>query len=551
MRARHVFTTVVLVSCAAFACSLALDPPLAKSVDAGGTDDAQVTRVPDAGDAGDAGESPADGGDAAVARQCTSDSECKVDNGCLEVQTCDVDAGRCVYNACPATTACTERTCDKLGGKCGEPKTLKYQLRSFTIPLDDAVFGSRACKILSRCAAYVHPFFVMSRPGSAGAPPGIYAYPLIDLLAADPVPIPLKATDFPDNPVNLVASDTQFLALSDSFRSDGANNLNVGWFAADQNPYGASLRGESAVVRLVDDGLPEKFVYPAFPEALPASDGSFLIVPSYSSNAAHAQARITLPLAKGNMVRFTLPAGSLTNGRHAVPEALLGDRLLYQFGANAVTTPLQVDRFAGSINAIIDPPTPTLPSGLRTAHAQGVFARAPGGLVMWLVPNVDLTNNGSNNVSLTQVREARLFWVTEAETDNPTLSTSVPLRSYLTDAGGLPARDGSAEIASPFVERATSALVSVDNDRSLVVLRGLDGGAEVNVYSRDAGMLPAYRSMLPTPLNAAPLNTPSNLAALTNNASAWISKGRVVVAIEDAALKKIIVSVLEPTCAPL
>ena len=194
-------------------------------------------------------------------------------------------------------------------------------------------------------------------------------------------------------------------------------------------------------------------------------------------------------------------------------------------------------------------PAPSLPSGLRTGHAQGVFASGPGGLVLWLVPNIEVPGN---NQALIKVREARLFWITESETADPVLSTSTSLRSYLTDGGGgLLARDGSAEIASPFVERATGALVSVDNDRSLVVLRGLDGGAEVNVYSRDAGMLSAYRSPLPTPLNAAPLNTQSTtLGALNNNASAWISKGRVVVAIEDAALKQITVSVLEPTCEP-
>ena len=112
----------------------------------------------------------------------------------------------------------------------------------------------------------------------------------------------------------------------------------------------------------------------------------------------------------------------------------------------------------------------------------------------------------------------------------------------------MPVRDASVEIPAPFVERATGALVSVDNDRSLVVLRGLDGGSEVDVYSRDAGILPAYRRPLGTGLNAAPLNAQSPLAALNSNVAAWVSKGRVVLAVEDAALKRITVSVLEPTC---
>jgi hypothetical protein len=348
-----------------------------------------------------------------------------------------------------------------------------------------------------------------------------------------------------------VASDTQFLAISDLIKSGGVNNLNIGWFAADQNPYGSALAGESAVVRLLNDNLTDTFAHPSFPEALPAGDGSFLIVPSYPTVSRHAQARITLPLAKGSDVIFAVPSG--TSGRYGVPEVLLKDRLLYQFGGNVVatTSPLQLDRFAGTTGAVVDAPAPPLPNGLRTAHAQGVFATGPGGLVIWLVPNADVP--GGSNTSLTQVREARLFWVAEGAAENPTLNNSTVLRSYIADGGGIVARDASldgAPAGSTYVERATGALASVDRDRSVVVLRGADGGAEVDVYSRDAGMLPAYHKNLDVPLNPAPLNAPSGVAVLNSNAHAWASKGRVVLAMEDLGKKQIVVSVLEPTCDP-
>lgn len=419
----------VMLTGAAVACVIDLDPP-ADPADAGLLADQQADATP--ADASDASDARRDTGGV----ECVQNSDCRSEPGpgvgCVET-TCDLKAGRCVYDFCPSGGVCKAKSCDVEAGVCGAESTVKFVASELTFATD-SLMKDLPCAVgsinLSRCFAASHPFlFVAHQFGTSFAS----AYPVVDLAVTTPQPIPIEGIDFP--PAIVIQSGSLVYFIGKVQMLTGTSGLlPIAWLEAPRDPRAVTMKATKVTAQY---NAPPTVVPAAF-----AAPGGAIVLTS-TTTAVLLQA----PLAEKELLLPIPPQLGMAQG---APVAQSRDRLVFVNQPANGNANGQLVRNAGTTaGSALTPQSITTVIG-RSVPGQSTYAYTPEGTVM------SLTSRWADGDASTPIDSVRVASLIGSNQVFATASTAgITLVSF---EGGI-----------PMATKATGPLAAVDTQRTVAL----------------------------------------------------------------------------------
>lgn len=422
------------IAAVAAACVIDLDPPIDPTED-GGLADQQVIDAASA-DATDAADAQRDTG----GLECVQNSDCRSEPGagagCVTT-TCDLKAGRCVYDYCPVPNAvpggteCKAQVCDFEAGACGQERPVTFVANELAFPTESPM-TNLPCAVgtgLSRCFAAAYPFLYVAHTLTT-SPNFAFAYAVADLGVTAPQPIPIEGIDFPPAIIVHSGSLVYFIGRVQMLTST-SGLLPIAWLEAPRDPRAITMRATKITAQY---GASPTVV----PNAFPVPGGGLLLTSTTSSvllAAPLADKGLVLPIApqvgtpqggavaqsRDRMVLVNQPANGNANGQLVKNAGTTG--------GNALP--------AVSITSVI----------LRSVPGQSVFAHTSEGTVVSLTAPW----NGDASTPIDTVRFTNLIGPNLAFATAGDAGTT--LATY---AGGI-----------PITTRATGPLAAVDPNRTI------------------------------------------------------------------------------------
>lgn len=354
----------------AAACVIDLDPPV--DPEDGGLADQQVIDAADA-DSADAADAQRDAGGV----ECVQNSDCRSEPGagagCVTT-TCDVKAGRCVYEYCPLANTvpggpeCKAQVCDFEAGTCGQERPVRFVANEIRFPTESPM-TNLPCAVgtgLSRCFAAAYPFLYVAHTLTT-SPLFAFAYPVADLGVTAPQPIPIEGIDFPPAIIVQSGSLVYFIGRVQMLTST-SGLLPIAWLETPRDPRAVTMKATKITAQY---GASPTVV----PNAFPVPGGGILLTSTTSSVLLQA------PLADKGLV---LPIAPQVGTPQGGPVAQSRDRMVLVNQPASGTANGQLVKSAGTTAGNALPATSITSVILRSVPGQSVFAHTDEGTVVSL-----------------------------------------------------------------------------------------------------------------------------------------------------------------------
>ena len=360
---------------------------------------------------GGGGGAPSDAG------SCRANGDCPA-QGCLEGSCV---SGRCSYAVCPASSACSVRSCS--GGKCGSDTTIGFHAGAWTIGESLGCSGSA-----ERCLAAMGDFvFVGTADG------GLVGFRVTNPLAPEPITI--------ENPpfaiTALVSNQTRVLLIGPVV----GGKLSIAWIDLPTDPMVQRLAPAAAAVNFAGS------IGTAYPAA---QDGFFLV--KNNASEFYPAALLTLPTSAASITQY--PSTGIASGAAVV--AASGSRLVtYRTEAlrNTLAPSFSFENGAGTQNAQNAGEKSLLAQAGEAPADLGahVFTSGYDGTVLWSTNMLKRPEAGGVFANTVALR-----WLLVGGTDDFNGTRTIAVESY-PDYGIDERRAGPSALIGPQIALVTVA----------------------------------------------------------------------------------------------